>query len=317
MQQISDCLEIPKSTVASWLVGISIPKPATRLGRFEKGYLAGMVDAEGWLRVNKNRGRYTHAFMAIANGHLQTLLSMQKQIGGRLIKRHAKDNWKDCYTLEITGRLREILPQIRRMLIVKEAVCNLIFRFWEEGQQGRKGKHIDETELKRRREIFEKIEDLNDRGPTRKTLPTKTDFLLKKGLTKEEFGYVSAIIDGEGYIGTIRRGASAVASMSITNCCFDLLSRVQAKIGGTIYTKSASDRTRQTFVLVLRGENIRKALCLIRPGLSVKKRQANLVLSLWNGDYGINKSRWRTNDAEKIRRLNVHEQLKVINCREV
>ena len=99
----------------------------------QKGYIAGMMDGEGCLYYNprpKNRGY--HPVMNIANTNEEVIVYLQSLIGGTVHRRETPDNWKDSFCLMAhSGVLRELLPQIEDLLIVKRAQAKLMLRWLE------------------------------------------------------------------------------------------------------------------------------------------------------------------------------------------
>lgn len=103
----------------------------------EIGYIAGIIDGEGTICLNKcvwkhRQEAYYRPFIKIANTNLQMLQLIQSKLGCGAIEMERKDteNWKACYTLRFSAKMiRAFLPIIIESLIIKKEQGLLLIDF--------------------------------------------------------------------------------------------------------------------------------------------------------------------------------------------
>jgi hypothetical protein len=135
--------------------------PCLRLTDLERGYVAGIIDGEGHLGIEKEKS-YLQPFIRIGNTSKELLLYLQNLIGGKIHQLPKRNkNWKDQFRLdiqrpeEIIAILNEILP----LFIVKKIHAQLLFKFCE-------SRLIRFQQPNTREEfiLYEKMKELNRRG---------------------------------------------------------------------------------------------------------------------------------------------------------
>lgn len=112
-------------------------KVVSAVGKFSRGYLAGLIDGEGCLRFNKVRGSL-YPVLLITNTNLELLEELKTAFGGNiqpLSKR--KENWKQGYYWRISWtRAVEFLSHVEPELRIKKRQAHVIFA-WQAIRPGR------------------------------------------------------------------------------------------------------------------------------------------------------------------------------------
>ncbi len=142
----------------------------------------------------------------------------------------------------------------------------------------------------------------------------------KLNLSKEDAIYLAGIIDGEGSVGVFTRNGNKKwvrPHLQIVNNNFDLLNWLQKRIKfGSIYIRKDKRKNRK------RGWNWRVAcnnaiivLKEVFPYLIVKKKNAEILLSLWGYENIFNRISSKIPfEIQKIRE-EVFDEIKVLNYR--
>jgi hypothetical protein len=105
------------------------------LSEAEKGYIAALIDGEGWIGVTKTSHRYP-ARLVIAMTHYETLVYIQSLIGGLLYKASKANLYdSDKWVLMVSANtLRRLLPMLRPYIKTKARqvdLINLYFSFFK------------------------------------------------------------------------------------------------------------------------------------------------------------------------------------------
>jgi hypothetical protein len=108
----------------------------SHLSESEKGYIAGIVDGEGCIRlsrhktIGKNKSHIYHIQVTISNTSSQLLDWLENKIPGIAYHRKTSQNpkWKDCYSWVIAGNRRAIifLKEIKPYLVIKKKQAELL-----------------------------------------------------------------------------------------------------------------------------------------------------------------------------------------------
>jgi len=133
----------------------------------EKGYLAGIIDGEGTLRVMRALKLWYAPFIQITNTNKAIMDWLQKLLGEKGIghtyheKYSKKPNHrpKHVYNIASVQGVKQILDQIAHLLVIKKEQAKLLLEFIE-----MKENKADYGVLSREREIFEELKRLNARG---------------------------------------------------------------------------------------------------------------------------------------------------------
>ena len=139
----------------------------------EKGYLAGIIDGEGCIRLARKRKTiisYT-AYLIVTNCNLELLESLKTTTGLGLIykvKNSSNPNWNPCHRWQVVSKqARELLEMLLPYLRLKKEIARLVLsapiisQGWKRWKM--KNYPIEEIKLKQE-EIFEQIKILNHRG---------------------------------------------------------------------------------------------------------------------------------------------------------
>mgnify|MGYP003420302320 CR=1 FL=1 len=110
------------------------------LSDLEKGYLAGFIDGEGSLIINKrnhvgHKGkRYTgySAYIDIGNTNLEVLEWIKQRVNlkAKIYKNQGKGNRKLAYRIRIGWRLScELIKTLQPLLVVKREIANVFLEY--------------------------------------------------------------------------------------------------------------------------------------------------------------------------------------------
>ena len=96
----------------------------------QKGYLAGLIDGEGWIGFHK-KAKGCSPQIAIGMTSYETLAYIKKIVGGgSLIKATKQEFCTQQWTYAMSAnKIREILPQIAPLLKAKEKQAYVICLF--------------------------------------------------------------------------------------------------------------------------------------------------------------------------------------------
>jgi len=130
-----------------------------------KGYLAGMIDGEGNMRLGKDQKDGLHPRIVVANTHRDAVQKLREitGIGGVYIRENRGTNWKPVWSWNVNGIVdtEAVLVQVKDYLIVKRRQAELLLKFTEiyrsRPSYGEVTPQI--------REIDEELRKLNKRGP--------------------------------------------------------------------------------------------------------------------------------------------------------
>lgn len=140
---------------------------SVNLSEAERGYLAGIIDGEGTLRVMRALKSWYAPFIQITNTNealmdwLQRLLG-EKGIGHVYHERFRKKpnhKLKHVYNIAAVQGVKQILDQIAPLLVIKKEQAKLLLEFIS-----MKEEKADYGVLPREQEIFEELKLLNKRG---------------------------------------------------------------------------------------------------------------------------------------------------------
>ena len=107
-------------------------------------YIAGFIDGEGCIDIQKSKGDYIvpRLRIGLAEQGLEVLEILQANFKGSIYKRESKNpNWCDAYSWEITGysRVCPLLRNIKNHLIIKQEQAKFILAC----EQHLKGKRLN------------------------------------------------------------------------------------------------------------------------------------------------------------------------------
>lgn len=120
----------------------------------ELAYLAGLIDGEGCLRVEKSGGKYRYTPMTptvcVTNSNPTLIKWVIEKFGGHLYLKKSKTCW-DIYWLG--KRAVEVLEQVYPYLVGKKEQADLIFAYRK--LVGKAGKRLSKDNIDKRMAIQE------------------------------------------------------------------------------------------------------------------------------------------------------------------
>lgn len=128
-------------------------------------YIAGIVDGEGCLCIEKYTRNNSNAYVAcltVANSRICLINWLNKQIPAEIIERHyTKKNWNTGYTYRLrkVESLKLLLVNILPYLLIKSTQAELLLELIKITPVS--GKHTNDIIKKRKEEIFQEIHRLN------------------------------------------------------------------------------------------------------------------------------------------------------------
>ena len=137
----------------------------------EKGYLAGIIDGEGCIRLARKKKKKINVYVAcviVTNTNLELLQFLKDTTAIGIIYKYekaGKQNWNPCHRWQIvTKQARELLEILLPYLRLKKEVARLVLSS-PIISKGWKLKGYPIKSLKSEQEtIFYKIKELNFRG---------------------------------------------------------------------------------------------------------------------------------------------------------
>ncbi len=144
------------------------------------GYVAGVIDGEGCISINRacfqNKpwlsDRYT-ATLSVGNTSLKMIDVLLEAFGGTVAFRPATSKHKACYVWIVRGpKAKAVLDAVGPHLRVKTAQCQLLIEFVRDFRSFKGGSYkrlhaprVTPDELERRKRIWLAIKALNRPGP--------------------------------------------------------------------------------------------------------------------------------------------------------
>jgi hypothetical protein len=125
-----------KKDIRIWEMGTPFEgEVLSKLSEAEKGYLAGIIDGEGCIRLSRSktkRGTPTYHIQVIISNTSLTLMNwLVAKVGGRSYKgSKGEDHWRERYCWAMPGNKRAItfLKEITPYLVIKkpqaESICS-------------------------------------------------------------------------------------------------------------------------------------------------------------------------------------------------
>lgn len=136
-----------------------------KMSDFDKGYMAGMIDGEGTIRLEKDKRGCLHPRVSVANTNQDTLRKLQEMtgIGGFYIRENRGTNWKAVWMWNVNGIVdtKALLIQLKDCFIVKKRQAELLLKFMEIYLSSPSYGEVT-PEM---REIDKEMRQLNRRGP--------------------------------------------------------------------------------------------------------------------------------------------------------
>ena len=153
---------------------MAIPRDRLEMSKLHPAYVAGFIDGEGCIRIDKSKsaGRSTcyKIEIIVANNDQSILLQLQEQYGGYM--RHSKFGTQKAYYWSLYGSpaetfLYEILPYLQVKL--EQAEAALEFQKVKTKAIPAPGKRLSEEELTLRDSYYWRIKELKSSKPVTTT----------------------------------------------------------------------------------------------------------------------------------------------------
>lgn len=136
--------------------------------------------------------------------------------------------------------------------------------------------------------------------------------------------YVAGFIDGEGFVDIHRQATEKTMKsrglknpsfqpiVQISNSNKEVLDKIHATYGGSIYSRRKKDGHKQIYSFVVTARKAEKLLTDILPYLVIKKIQAELVLKFYSEGIAF-PDRNKVPVEELVRRENIYMSLRNLN----
>jgi len=129
-------------------------------------YLAGYIDADGYIGINKSNtanGSYRYAvYVGITSTNRDVLSLIQKKYGGGLTKNNnGSKKWRPKYSLVwYSHKAKELINIIFNYLVIKKERAKLVLSF----PIGQTGVNLSKEENDIREQLYRESKKLNKRG---------------------------------------------------------------------------------------------------------------------------------------------------------
>jgi len=98
-----------------------------KLSDFERAYIAGFIDGEGYFGLLNNRHAFPSPCLKIVNTNYEVMVWLQKRLGGSITSSKRKHGISVCHMLTLSSNfIRWVLPQIHDLLIVKKREAGIM-----------------------------------------------------------------------------------------------------------------------------------------------------------------------------------------------
>ena len=143
----------------------------------EIGYIAGLIDGEGYIRFNSAQRQVSRVpIIAVTNTNVEVLNWLSKKVGGHVYLKNMpkKKTHKPSYEWKFCGvkQIKHFLEQIKDLLIIKRPQAELMLEYLrkhkpysrEEAIRNNKGQFTLFPRIPWKEEIYQKMTELNKRG---------------------------------------------------------------------------------------------------------------------------------------------------------
>jgi hypothetical protein len=138
----------------------------------EKGYLAGIIDGEGWIGICKEKdkrissGYRLRPILDIGNTNIEALENIKTLIGeGYIANGQKRERRKEIYMLRLSpNTMRWLLPEIVDVMKIKQKQAILMIEFLKLNKGSLQYKYRPKEDLQRMEEIYYELKKLNKKG---------------------------------------------------------------------------------------------------------------------------------------------------------
>lgn len=264
-------------------------------------YAAGLFDAEGHIRINKQKlKRCIHATYELRTGLTsanQTILKWFKNNFGGSIYSHKRRKNPSFLWMMSANAGANFLRQIISDLQIKKLQAKLALQFQNEIRNGRKHGRITSESLRQREQIKNQIFIFNHEH-------SGTE------LADEcKISYIAGLFDGDGSISikreTYKKSISHTLQIKLSNDSFEIVSWMQNNFSGSTYVDRSKIGAFPTSVWRTSANLAENFLQQVFPCLRLKIPQAKLALQFRN-----EKKRNRSRRPLTLETLKRREQFK-------
>jgi hypothetical protein len=98
-----------------------------KLSTTERGYIAGIIDGEGYFGLLNNHHEYPRPCLKIGNTNHNVIIWLKTKVGGSITGQKRKNGRSVYYELCLSSNfIRSLLPQIQNILIIKKTEAEII-----------------------------------------------------------------------------------------------------------------------------------------------------------------------------------------------
>jgi hypothetical protein len=293
------------------------------LSEIELNFIAGIVDGEGTISISKRTYRDTDysTSVVISNTNLDLLKYVRNitKLGNLRVSRNSRENYKKQYELMLRRyEYKKFLIPILSYLVIKTRQAELVLQYISLRKASR-GHSLTDEEIEIRENIYREIKSLNRKGQTYLEEVEKFPKLQGnlKELTKGNYAYLAALVDGEGCFNIIKQkyiNYSYELQVYISNTNIKLIHYIQMlTYVGYVTCKIRSSNLKNMYVWNLYVYQMKDFLIKTKPYLKIKNKQCDLLLEYFQvkGDRRINE----LTKQEKITLELIYDEVKEINKR--
>jgi hypothetical protein len=275
----------------------------------QANYIAGIVDGEGSIIINKHDGRNNDftLHIRIFNSNLEVLCYIRNitKLGNITTKSKIK-NHKIMYIYESRRyEYKKFLTPILPYLVIKKRQAELMLQYLTL-RKAHKYYPLTDNEIEIRENIFKEAILLNERGYIYLEEVERFPKLIGslRNLTKNNYAYLAALVDGEGTLTINKRDKYYSPHIDY----IQMLTYV-----GYVVCKIANLNRKNCYRWNLYVHQMKHFLIKVKPYLIVKKRQCDLLLEYFQlkEDRDIS----QLTNQEKIILELIYDDVKALNER--
>jgi hypothetical protein len=287
----------------------------------ESNYIAGIVDGEGSILINKRNDANNHysVKVEIPNTNLDLLRYIRNitKLGDIIKESRRKINCKIVYVYNVKSyEYKKFLIPILPYLVIKKRQAELMLQYISL-RKANKEYPLNDEEIEIKENIYEEIKPLNKTGQTYLHEVEKFPKLQGnlKELTEGNYAYLAALVDGEGSL-YIEKFYNKYYKpyIEIANTNVNLIHYIQMLTNiGSIYNRITNSIHKNRYRWFPYIHQMKDFLIKVRPYLKIKYQQCDLLLEYFQlkGERNIN----QLTNQEKITLELIYDEIKVLNER--
>jgi hypothetical protein len=280
----------------------------------ELPYAAGLLDADGWVRINflKSKGIY-QLKVGVVNLHEPTLQHLKDKFGGSIHTQWqpTSSNARPTKAWDTSSsNAGEFLRQIRPYLTYKRDQADLALEFQTNiekyrGKLGTRWGYSDQRDavMKFRKQCREKLSELKAR-----TYPDDLRDLPPNVSANASLDYLAGLFDADGSVMCVKKRRTPKHTTYQLRCQFTnvygpMVKLFEHRFGGRVFLNKSdryNEAARRTHVWICVSRVAASFLREISPSLSIKREQAELALMLQDSIDRYRGKLKHSPDGEKI-----------------